>query len=348
MTAVTTMIDCTHASVHSVPAGAPKVALYVTGSESVASTAADRARFHGSVVTIDQSPDGDLFATGQADVFDVENEAGTPLAAAAAAERRQKSVTLVKRRQAAGFDSTIYVNAASRADLRAVLAADSGVRLNKVAYWVANWNLSEAEAADELGNDTVAIQWASPSSNPATLVPGTSTSLIQANVDLSVTLDTWYPPPEPVPAPAPAKARPRTIRKALRRTAVAAKTTSASEPVLTTAGVTSVISALLAALQHGHGLHLSGTEVRWVLDIMVALAGTVTTAATKSTSSASRAVGSITTILGTGATALSTTVLGANPVHVAAILPALMLAAGHLLRQNVSPAAPAAATAPKE
>ena len=42
------------------------------------------------------------------------------------------------------------------------------------------------------GHKIVAVQWASPSSNPDTPLPRSSLTLEQANCDLSVTLDYWH------------------------------------------------------------------------------------------------------------------------------------------------------------
>ncbi|MGP0047848.1 MAG: hypothetical protein ACLPZR_03225, partial [Solirubrobacteraceae bacterium] len=74
--------------------------------------------------------------------------------------------------------------------------------------WEADWNLSEAEATARLGTDLgngaiiASIQFASPTSNPDTVIPGTSITLAQANADLSVTLDAWMAKAAPAPAPA--------------------------------------------------------------------------------------------------------------------------------------------------
>jgi hypothetical protein len=182
-----TMIDATGACAPSVPAGTAKVAGYVTGSAGICWTAADWDRFHGSRVRIDQSPDLSAFAAGNADVADIENGAGTAEAAAAAVAERQKN----------GRYSTAYVSAANLPALRDALSA---VVTNQVGFWVANWDLSEAEAAAQLGNEIVAVQWASPASNPGTLMPGSALTLAKANADLSVTLAGWYPPPAPAPA----------------------------------------------------------------------------------------------------------------------------------------------------
>jgi hypothetical protein len=66
-----------------------------------------------------------------------------------------------------------------------------------VRLWLADWSLSRAQADNLLGtrlhgHKVVAVQWASPSSNPNTPLPRSSLTLRQANCDLSVTLDYWH------------------------------------------------------------------------------------------------------------------------------------------------------------
>ena len=91
--------------------------------------------------------------------------------------------------------STVYVD---QADLAGVQAAVATADLTRVQYWLADWSLNEAEAEarlqPNLDGGIVAVQWASPSSNPRTLVPGSSLTLAEANVDLSVTVYGWYRP----------------------------------------------------------------------------------------------------------------------------------------------------------
>ena len=43
----------------------------------------------------------------------------------------------------------------------------------------------------------MAVQWASPTSNPNTIVPGGTQTLADANIDISVTIPSWfaYKPP---------------------------------------------------------------------------------------------------------------------------------------------------------
>lgn len=71
-------------------------------------------------------------------------------------------------------------------------------------FWVADWNLTEAEALQYLADhpDTVAVQWASPTSNPGLVVPGTNGRTIrELNVDLSVGKLSYWMPGKPAPKP---------------------------------------------------------------------------------------------------------------------------------------------------
>ena len=55
-------------------------------------------------------------------------------------------------------------------------------------FRIADWNLDQHLADLELHADVYAGQWASPTHNPATLVPGTHLTLADAKADLSVVL----------------------------------------------------------------------------------------------------------------------------------------------------------------
>jgi hypothetical protein len=193
MTSYDTMADFTHAAVANVPADVDvnKVAGYVTGSSGVEWTAADRAKYASKVViTIDQTPDGSDFASGKAEVYDVEAEAGTIA----------NAVTGVQERQRIGKSySTIYIQQGSLAELKAALT-DAKVTMTRVGFGLAWWALSQAQAIAQLGNEIVFIQWASPTTNPNTALPGTNLTLGEANVDLSVTQTSWYAPPAPAPS----------------------------------------------------------------------------------------------------------------------------------------------------
>jgi hypothetical protein len=186
------MVDAISASVANVPVSTGKVAGYVTGTPDIQWTAADWARFPGAGhVRIDQSPDLASWISGAADVADIENGAGTQESAVAGALARKKR----------GWLSFIYVAQGNLSSMKDAVNA-AGLSAS-VSYWVANWDLSEAEAAAALSGDIAAIQWASPSSNPQTVVPGGSRTLSEANVDLSVTVPGWFEYVSPVTTATP-------------------------------------------------------------------------------------------------------------------------------------------------
>jgi hypothetical protein len=228
------MIDATHGAVDRVPAGAARVALYATGSSDIVSTLADRARFHHPVL-IDQS-DSTTAILGVR-IKDIESGASTiPVA-----------IAWARNGQAQGWRSTFYISAGQLAAARAAVHA-AGLT-GFVDYWVANWNLSMLEAAALLGGDVVAIQYASPSSNPTTLMPGSRLTLRQANVDLSVVLDSWYPI-----APKPAKP-PRV------------------HPKVRAAALAGALYTALQAVVHGKGLHITPVEASAAATAAAVIAG---------------------------------------------------------------------------
>lgn len=196
---ITLMIDAIHANVASIPASTPKVAGYTTGKGSaIPWTAADWGRFpHAGHVRIDQ----DALASDPlgSDVLDVESGAATPAEVPA----------WVRTRIAHGITwSTIYGTDAALAQVWGALeaAGPHGWFFGHVDVWLADWNLSEAQASALVGTlvhgmTCRAVQWASPTSNPGTLVPGGTLTLAQANVDLSVTEPVWHAYVPPVPPP---------------------------------------------------------------------------------------------------------------------------------------------------
>jgi hypothetical protein len=200
------MIDAIGASAGHIPTAAPKVAGYVTGTGPVPWTAAHWAQFpHSGHVRIDQSPSGGTYAAGDADVYDIENLAGIP----------SHFPGLVKVRLAAGKAFSDFY--ASRSDVPSVVQALNGAGAagwwhGHVRLWLADWSLNLNEAENLIGTHldgllVVAVQWASPSSNPGTNLPGTGLTLREANCDLSVTADYWHAAPVlPPPPPPPVKA----------------------------------------------------------------------------------------------------------------------------------------------
>ncbi len=161
------------------------IASYVTGSGAVPATAQQFAELAADtgVFRYDQSPSLSEFAAGHADGADIENGAGTVGAAVDAARERETH----------NWYSWFYLIAANLADGR---SAASGAKLARVRFIVADWNLSQSAAMEFLDDpetvDVDAVQWASPSSNPTTVCPGTSRTLAQLNVDLNVTRAGWF------------------------------------------------------------------------------------------------------------------------------------------------------------
>lgn len=169
------------------------IASYVTGTDGVPATPAQFATLaeRVGVFRYDQSPALLEFAEGKADGADIEERAGTIVAAVDAAQKREAN----------GWYSWFYIQEADLADAR---TAVDGAKLTRVQFIVADWNLSQSQAQAFLtaNDDVSAVQWASPSSNPTTICPGTSRTLAQLNVDLNVTRPGWFvkasnPPPPP-------------------------------------------------------------------------------------------------------------------------------------------------------
>ena len=200
MTATETMLDAVRTSARNIPASTRKVAGYGTGSGVVPWTPAEWGLFpHAGHVRVDQTPALATFAGGDADVADIEALAGMI----------SSFVVAVKHRIAKGITwSTAYGTDGTLAAVRAALdaAGPHGWYYGHVDCWLADWNLSAAQAAALVGTlvhgmTCRAVQWASPSSNPRTAVPGGTLTLAQAGVDLSMAEAAWHPAPTPPPPP---------------------------------------------------------------------------------------------------------------------------------------------------
>lgn len=181
------MLDATHAFAGNIPTAAVAVGGYVTGTPDILWTMEDWRRFpYAGQIRIDQSPDLDIFAQGNADHArisegDIEPGAGTIAAFVKAAKAREEQ----------GLQSTAYI---SQSGLPAITTAVANAAVKGVRYFVANWSLSLSRAifALSLNPAWVGVQFASPSSNPFTFVPGTSMTLLEANVDISVKKAGWF------------------------------------------------------------------------------------------------------------------------------------------------------------
>lgn len=185
----TTMIDAIRTCAGNIPVGSPKVAGYVTGTNEVLWTPQDWARFDPAVTALVRIDQGLTWppAPPSYDVLDVENLAVTAAEVPGA----------IQARIAAGITRTmIYGTTSALAAVEAQLRAapfGNGWYYGHVDCWLADWNLDEAEAAALLGTRISgltcnAVQWASPSSNPGTVLPGSTLTLAESNCDLSVTL----------------------------------------------------------------------------------------------------------------------------------------------------------------
>jgi hypothetical protein len=202
MAATEVMIDAIRVNAHNIPRSTPKVAGYVTGTGAVPWTATQWDNFpHAGHVRIDQSPPLAAFSAGQADVADVEPFAGTIASFVAAVRARIAAGASERWSTIYGTDATI---AAAATQLQG--AGPHGWYYGHVDCWLADWNLDEDEAVALIGRQIHgltcrAVQWASPTSNPGTVVPGGTLTLAQAQVDLSVAAATWHPAPSVPPSP---------------------------------------------------------------------------------------------------------------------------------------------------
>jgi len=199
------MLDVTHGSLPRVPSKLRiKRAGYTTGSPDIKWTSEDWSHNPDAVVHIDQSAST---SPTSGNVKDVERGAATIVEAGIWAHSRARL----------GMRSTIYLSSSNLEEMEREIAKQPGLA-DFVSYWLANWNLSRAEAVNELGGRIVAIQYASPGSNPHTVIPGSNVTLAESNVDLSVTLNSWMPLPKPakkrfhIPKPKrPTKPHPKVI-----------------------------------------------------------------------------------------------------------------------------------------
>jgi hypothetical protein len=198
MTDVAVMIDAIASNSDHIPADTPNVCGYNTGTPGIKWSAANWARFPGAGhFILNQGDTWEITEILGCNGFDVETKAVTPVQAAQG----------VKDRIAAGITwTTIYGSDQWLADVAGALRAlGPDWYFGHVDCGLANWNLNSEEAAKLIGTKIHgltcrAVQWASPTSNPETLVPGTLTTLEDASVDLWVVEAAWLPRTPPPPA----------------------------------------------------------------------------------------------------------------------------------------------------
>jgi hypothetical protein len=196
------MLDTIGTCAANIPAETPFIGAYASGTGVVPWTTHDLSLFPKARVFRIYQNGGAPLTVDEWDILDVENRAFTPAEAAAEVKKRVDADIVW---------TTIY---ASRATLKATNAAIQALGEHywngHVNCWLADWNLNEEQAAaliDTLveGCTCVAVQWASPSSNPNSPIPGGSHTLAQANIDISVANGNWVPSkrPEVTPPPTP-------------------------------------------------------------------------------------------------------------------------------------------------
>lgn len=205
---IVTMFDTIGTDAGNIPPGAVKVAGYVTGTPDIMWNASAWARFdRAGRVRVDQSPAGGAYALHMAngkpaidaDVYDMELRAGTA----------DRFAELAPQRHAAGAGNCGYGTPTTRAAAAAALDAMPGLEWRgSFGWWLADPNLNEAEADALIGQVidgfyTVAVQWATPTTNPDTPVPGSTSgaTLKSANLDLNRALAAWHPAPAPPAVP---------------------------------------------------------------------------------------------------------------------------------------------------
>jgi hypothetical protein len=257
MTRVVDMIDAIGADSSVIPDHTQRVAAYLTGSGGIAWTGPQVAQLRSkgvhTVIRIDQASNLNLFRGYPYVVCDIEPGAkSAPTAAREAAERAK-----------IGARTGFYFSAG---DIAAVAAACRAEGLSPFPdAWEADWNLSRDEAIAQLGKivdgfPIVAIQWASPTSNPSTIMPGSRLTLAQANADLSVTLADW-------PAPLPSRPHKHHLphpKKPHRKTVGA------------TAGA--ALGVAITAVLHAAGVHITPAEAAAISTLTAAISGTITPA----------------------------------------------------------------------
>lgn len=183
-------VDCIHAAVGLQPRSLIAVMGYVTGTPDIKWTDQDWARFpYAGKLRVDQTPQLEEFAALDADVADVEPRAGTLEAFIPAARTRAH----------AGHSSTLYISWGNGGSelARARQEVDQAGGVGGVRYFIAeySWSMQTAIAFmdDPANSDVVGVQFATPGSNPRTILPGTDhTTLAQAAADLSVKRASWF------------------------------------------------------------------------------------------------------------------------------------------------------------
>lgn len=155
----------------------PAIWPYVTGTPDVIYTPLQIAHFAASgarVYRVNQAYESPSPFDG--DEFDVEMLAWSP----------QTFAEVVAERRTHYWSTRAYVTWDGYGQVKQVLA-ERGIG-SSVWFRIADWNLSDHLADLALHADIYAGQWASPTSNPLTKIPGTELTLAEVGADLNVLL----------------------------------------------------------------------------------------------------------------------------------------------------------------
>jgi hypothetical protein len=168
--------DCPGENAPSLPASVPVIWPYVTGPPSIKWTPANIGRFtHSKIILVDQGFESR--SPFDADEFDVESGAWTI----------EEISGIIAERRTRRWSTRLYGTWGTYGATKEVLAARG---TGQSVFWrIADWDLNQHYADLELHGDVYAGQWASPSSNPDTILPGTHLTLAEANADLNVILN---------------------------------------------------------------------------------------------------------------------------------------------------------------
>lgn len=172
--------DCTGVSVPKLMAAEVEpdaIWPYISGNDGIAWTEAQIQHFAGArVYRVNQGISQGPAEALNGDEFDMETGAWT----------LDHLLVIVAARRRVSWSTRIYCTWNNYGYIKEALArAGTG---GSVFFRIADWNLDQHLADLELHADVYAGQWASSSSNPATLVPGTRLALGDAEADLSVVL----------------------------------------------------------------------------------------------------------------------------------------------------------------
>lgn len=176
--------DCLASSIKYLPANTPAIWPYITGTTSApdvewpASAILSFQRSGAHITRVNQgfqqNAQDDAF---HGDEFDVESGAWSV----------SDAITIIGLRRTKKWSTRIYCSWDDYQPIKQSCARAGTA--GSLYFRIADWSMSEPRAA-QLWGDIYAVQWASPSSNPNTLIPGTQTTLRAAGADLNVLIST--------------------------------------------------------------------------------------------------------------------------------------------------------------